>query len=133
MSAIPRAEMGYATSLFNAVRNIGSSIGISFATTVVARRAQFHQQVLGDKLTPSNPISQQAWARLTPWLAHQGFDRVTAAHKAGGFIYQQLEQQAALLSFADAYFLLGSLFLVAIPVVFLMRGAERSPRQGKGP
>jgi DHA2 family multidrug resistance protein len=133
MSAIPRAEMGYATSLFNAVRNIGSSIGISFATTVVVRRAQFHQQVLGDKLTPSNPISQQALARLTPWLAHQGFDRVTAAHKAGGFIYQQLEQQAALLSFADAYFLLGSLFLVAIPVVFLMRGAERSPLQRKGP
>jgi len=59
-------------------------------------------------------------------------DRVTAVHKAGGFIYQQLEQQAALLSFADAYFLLATLFLVAIPVFFLLRGAERSPRQRKG-
>ena len=88
MSPIPKAETGYATSLYNTMRNIGSSIGISFVTTLVARREQFHQQTLGDHLTPSSPMSQQAFAQLTPFLAHQGSDQVTAAHKAGGLIYR---------------------------------------------
>ena len=65
-------------------------------TTLVARRSQFHQQVLGDKITASSAMGQQAFARLTPFLAQQGFDRVTAAHKAGGLVYRLLGQQAAL-------------------------------------
>ena len=81
------------------MRNVGSSIGISFVTTLVARRSQFHQQVLGDKITASSAMGQQAFAQLTPFLAQQGFDRVTAAHKAGGLVYRLLGQQAALLSY----------------------------------
>ena len=128
MSPIPRADTGDAASLFNAVRNIGGSIGISFVPTLVARRSQFHQQVLGGQITPSSPSSQQALAKLSPYLAHQGFDQWTAMHKAGGLIYGQLQQQAALLSYADAYYLLGVLSLVTIPMVFLMRTAEHNQR-----
>ena len=69
----------YATSLFNTVRNIGSSMGISFVTTLLARRGQFHQQILGDHITPSSAVGQQALARLAPFMAHQGSDPVTAA------------------------------------------------------
>ena len=128
MATVSKAEMSYGTSLFNATRNIGSSMGISFVTTVVARREQFHQQVLGGTLTPSSPANQQALARLAPFMVHQGFDRVAATHKAGGVIYQQLQQQAALLSYADAFFLMGILFLVTIPVVFLMSKTEHGRR-----
>jgi DHA2 family multidrug resistance protein len=133
MSPIPRAETGYATSLFNAVRNIGGSIGISFVPTLVARRSQFHQQVLGGQITPSSPTSQRALAQLTPYLAHQGFDRMTAMHKAGGLIYGQLQQQAALLSYADAFYLMGILSMVTIPMVFLMRTAEHNRRHRREP
>ena len=138
MSPIPKAETGYATSLFNTMRNIGSSMGISFVTTMMARREQFHQQILGDHLTASSPMSQQAFAQLAPFLAHQGVDPVTAAHKAGGLIYRQLQQQAALLSYGDAFLLMGILILLNIPVVLLMRGAEhnrrhRRSREAHGP
>lgn len=39
MDPIPRQTMGFATSLYSMVRNIGSSIGISFVTTQLARRS----------------------------------------------------------------------------------------------
>ena len=52
MESIPKAETGYATSLYSVVRNIGSSVGISFITTWVARRSQFHQSVLVAHVTP---------------------------------------------------------------------------------
>ena len=133
MSPILKADTGYATSLYNTMRNIGSSVGISFVTTLIARRSQFHQQILGEKLTPSSPIHQQAMAGLAPYLHHQGFDLVTAAHKAGGFVYQLLQQQAALLSYADAFHLMGIFFLANIPVVLLMRGAEHNRQNRQEP
>ena len=43
MDPIPLESMGYATSIYSLMRNVGSSIGISFVTTMLARRAQFHQ------------------------------------------------------------------------------------------
>jgi DHA2 family multidrug resistance protein len=133
MSPVPKAETGYATSLFNTMRNVGSSMGISFVTTMMARREQFHQQVLASHFTASSTPGQQAMARFAPFLAHQGFDRVTAAQKAGGLLYRMLQQQAALLSYADAFFLMGLLILLNIPVVLLMRGAEHNRKNRKEP
>jgi hypothetical protein len=46
-------------------------------------------------------------------------------------IYRLLQQQAALLSYADAFHLMGIFFLANIPLVFLMRGAEHNRRQRK--
>src|SRR3954463_7800643 len=40
MDPIPREKMGYATSLFNLMRNIGGSIGIAMTGTMLARRGQ---------------------------------------------------------------------------------------------
>ena len=131
MSPIAKADTNYATSLYNTLRNIGSSIGISFVTTLLARRAQFHHHILGEKLTASNLIHQQAISGLTPYLQSHGFDPVTAAHKAGGFIYQMMQQQAALLSYADAFYLMGIFCLANIPVVLLMRGAEHNRKHRK--
>jgi len=133
MSPVPKAETGYATSLFNTMRNVGSSMGISFVTTMMARREQFHQQVLASHFTPSSRSGQQALAQFAPFLAHQGFDRITAVQKAGGLLYRMLQQQAALLSYADAFFLMGLLILLNIPVVLLMRGAEHNRRNRKEP
>jgi len=133
MSPVPKAETGYATSLFNTMRNVGSSMGISFVTTMMARREQFHQQVLVSHFTPSSTPGQQAMAQFAPFLAHQGFDRATAVQKAGGLLYRMLQQQAALLSYADAFFLMGLLILLNIPVVLLMRGAEHNRRNRKEP
>ena len=40
---IPRNKSNAASGLINLARNIGGSIGISLVTTMLARRAQFHQ------------------------------------------------------------------------------------------
>ncbi len=133
MSPISKVETGYATSLYNTVRNIGASFGISFVTTLAARRSQFHQHRLGEWLTQTNLLHQQAVAGLAPYLHLQGSDPVTAAHKAAGFIYQLLQQQAALLSYADAFHLMGIFFLANIPVVLLMSHAEHNRRNRREP
>jgi DHA2 family multidrug resistance protein len=69
-STIPREEMGNATGLFNMLRNIGGSIGISMATTALIRRAALHQTQIGANVTSSTMVFQQKSAAIATYLGH---------------------------------------------------------------
>jgi DHA2 family multidrug resistance protein len=126
MAPIPRAETGYATSLYSVVRNIGSSMGVSFVTTWVARRSQFHQSILVAHVTPGSPQAQQFLDRARQLFLHTGSDWTTATHRAQAELYAVVQQQASLLSFVEVFRLMGLLFLVVIPLILLMRrGTEK--------
>jgi DHA2 family multidrug resistance protein len=129
MASIPAQETGYATSLYSVTRNIGSSMGISFVTTWVTRRSQFHQSILASRVTASNRMSQEALGQITGFLQHSGIDRVTAKHQAGALIYRTMQQQAALLSYVDVFRIMGFLFLVVIPLVFMMQRPHHHTQQ----
>jgi MFS transporter, DHA2 family, multidrug resistance protein len=118
---IPKQEIGYATSLFSVTRNIGSSMGISFVTTWVARRSQFHQSVLSSHITAYDFSSQQALQAATQLIERRGFDAATAGLKAHALIYQAVQQQASLLSYLDVFHIMGIVFLSIIPLILLMR------------
>ncbi len=47
LSAVPRERMGYASSLFNMMRNTGAAIGISFLTAIFVSHQQIHQSRAG--------------------------------------------------------------------------------------
>ena len=53
---IAKTETDYASGLINLARNLGGSAGISFVTTMLARRTQFHQNILVSHVTETNPI-----------------------------------------------------------------------------
>ena len=110
MASIPPQETGYATSLYSVTRNIGSSMGISFVTTWVTRRSQFHQTILASHITASSRMSREAMEQITGFLQQSGTDRVTARHKAGALIYRTMQQQAALLSYVDVFHIMGICF-----------------------
>lgn len=128
MDPIPKAETGYATSLYSVMRNIGSSVGISFVTTWVARRSQFHQSILAAHVTRYDLRSRQFLELAKGLFFHQGFDWSTAGHRGLGVLYGMLQQQAALLSFIEVFRIMGFLFLATVPLVLLMRRAtHRGP------
>ncbi len=72
MANLPNEQMGNATGIFNLMRNIGGSFGISLATTLVARTTQAHQATMVGHLTPYDPQFQQYVRALTIALAHYG-------------------------------------------------------------
>ena len=121
MASIPAQETGYATSLYSVTRNIGSSMGISFVTTWITRRSQFHQTILASNITASSRMGRESMQQIAGFLQQSGVDQVTARHKAGALIYGTMQQQAALLSYVDVFHIMGILFLLVIPLVFLMR------------
>ncbi len=118
---IAREDMPYATSLYSTMRNIGSSMGISFVAMFLDRREQFHQARLVEHTSLGNPATEQFLARLKAAFQIQGFDAHTAGSKSIAVLYRAVQQQASLLSFLEAFKILGILFLAIVPLAFLMR------------
>ena len=125
---IPREKMNYATGLFNLARNIGGSSGIATVTTMLARRAQFHTQVLVAHLTPYNPAYREALDRSTGLLQAHGSSASDATVQAQALLYGGMLRQSNMLAFSDAFRVMAILFLVIVPLMFLMKKA--GPIQG---
>ena len=125
---IPKARTNYATGLFNLARNVGGSAGIAAVTTLLARRAQYHQSVLVAHLTPYDPPYREALARSAALAQSHGAGAVDAGMQAQGMMYGTLLRQSSMLSFSDAFWMMGMLFLLIVPLMFLMR--KTSPVRG---
>jgi len=120
MGLLRKEQMGNASGLFNLFRNLGASVGISLATTMVARGAQAHQATLVTHLTPLDPVFQSRLQAMGAALAQQ----VTGAQArvmAPGAIYQSLLQQSNLLAYVDDFRWLALLCFVSIPLVLFLK------------
>jgi DHA2 family multidrug resistance protein len=125
---IAKTETDYASGIINLARNLGGSTGISFVTTMLARRAQFHQNILVSHVTETNPLYIRMFEGAKEAMIHQGTNVVDAAIRAKAMIYGLVKQQAAMLAFIDNFRVLGLVFLLMIPLVFLMK--RTTPRAG---
>lgn len=121
LGMIQKERMGDASALFNLMRNIGGSVGIALAVTLLSRRAQFHQNSLVGHITPYDPQAVDRFTYLRQGLMLSGADPVTAQTQAGQLIYMEVQRQSALMAFQDAFWLIGIIALACIPLVFLMR------------
>lgn len=122
MGTLHAEDIGNATGIFNLMRNIGGSIGISMTTTMLARMSQTHQAILVSHLTPYDPNYQhtlqiaqslvlRTGAGITSLLPHQ-------------LIYNELLRQSLLMAYIDNFRWLGILCLFCIPTVLLFRKVE---------
>ncbi len=69
---IPKERMGNATSLFNLMRNIGASVGISTVETYQVRAQQRHIHDLGAHVTAASPAVQNLIASFRGYFMSQG-------------------------------------------------------------
>src|SRR6185503_8254411 len=120
MATIPRERMGYATSLFNLMRNLGGSVGIAVTGTYLARHRQVVGAALGEHVTAYDPTSQAILAQMKAAFMAAGADAVTATDRAYAALQGMVLRQAAMVSFVTIFRLLGVLFLILTPLVLIM-------------
>ncbi|MGA9978338.1 MAG: hypothetical protein WBQ08_06880 [Candidatus Sulfotelmatobacter sp.] len=103
------------------MRNIGSSIGTSIVTTMIARRAQYHQQVLVGHITADTPIFRGALNALTHAIAHSGLSPHDARLQAIVRLYAQVNRQAHTLAYLDTFWVLAVLSAVMFILAFFLK------------
>jgi MFS transporter, DHA2 family, multidrug resistance protein len=113
---IPPDKTNNASALINLARNFGGSIGIAVASTMLTRRAQFHQSRLVEQMQGLNPSYPDFAQQLAHTYGSTADSSLTLAN-----IYQTVLQQANLLSYLDAFKLLGLVFLALLPLLLLVK------------
>jgi len=122
-SYLPPEKNNAASGLINLARNIGGSVGISFVTTMLARREQFHRSQLSAHLNPANPRVQQMLQGASGAL--RAASGPEAMRQAYGLLQRMVERQSTMLSYIDNFRLLALVTMAMIPFVFLIRKPRR--------
>jgi MFS transporter, DHA2 family, multidrug resistance protein len=125
---IPSEKGNTVSGLINFMRNIGSSVGTSMVTTMLARRAQFHQSVLTYHATNYDPAFRNQLQGLTQQLLHSGATPPDAQAAAYGRIYQSVLVQSQTLAYIDTFMLLA----VASSIMFVLTFVVRKNDPGAG-
>jgi DHA2 family multidrug resistance protein len=127
-AGLPPEKGNSVSGIVNFMRNIGSGVGTSMVTTLLARRAQLHQAMLAHHTTGYDPALHAQVNGLSTQLLHSGISAADAQTHAYGLVYRSMLSQAQTLAYIDTYSLLaigaGVMFLLA----FIVR--KNDPRAG---
>ena len=119
-STIKNENMTNATGLQNLVKNIGGAIGTSLGTTMVARFAQVHQNMLINHLHDTNNTFVERVNALTGTFSSLT-DTFTAHTMAQSQIYSQLIQQSHLWAYIDTFRWFAFATFLLIPMLVFIK------------
>jgi DHA2 family multidrug resistance protein len=118
---IPAEKNNSVAGIANFMRNMGSSVGTSLVTTVIARRSQFHQLRLVEKARIDNPNFANAAEGMARHFVKAGLGRHEALGTAYARIYESLQRQAGTLAYIDTFMVLSVAAAIMFFLSFLLR------------
>lgn len=128
---VPPDKTNQASALINVARNIGGSMGVALAQTVLAQRQQFHQSRLIEHAAPSDLGYQQTIDAMTRYFQAQGSNASDAASQALAWVGRTLQQQVDLLAYIDVFWTLAIIAVLMIPTAAVLRSIDLSaPARG---
>jgi len=127
LASIERPKMMAASGLYNVFRQVFGSVGVAVAATLFTRGQNSCRALMMEHVSLSNPAALTWIGKVSGALVNRGTDLITARAKAAGMLENLVMRQAAMLSFNRIFFLMAFLFVIALPLVLLLRkqgGAE---------
>ncbi|EJN09924.1 drug resistance transporter, EmrB/QacA subfamily [Bradyrhizobium sp. YR681] len=121
---VPPDKTNQASALINVARNIGGSMGVALAQTVLAQRQQFHQSRLIEHAAPSDLGYQQTIDTMTRFFQAQGSNASDAASQAVAWVGRTLQQQVDLLAYIDVFWTLAIIAMLMIPTAAVLRSID---------
>ncbi|HKD67552.1 MAG TPA: DHA2 family efflux MFS transporter permease subunit [Candidatus Binataceae bacterium] len=130
LTTVPRERMGYASSLFNMMRNTGAAVGISLLTAMLVAKEQVHQARLVEHISIFDAWRMsEAPARMPGSPALHFLPQMDGGRHGLAMIYGMVQAQAAILSFNDIYRMLSILAVAVLPIYLVVRKAPMSTAQ----
>ncbi|OAF02904.1 EmrB/QacA family drug resistance transporter [Bradyrhizobium centrolobii] len=128
---LPPEKTNQASALINVARNIGGSMGVALAQTILAQRQQFHQSRLIEHAAPSDIGYQQSIDAMTRFFQAQGSNATDAASQAIAWVGKTLQQQVDLLAYIDVFWILAIIAVLMIPTAAVLRPIDlHAPARG---
>ncbi|MDE2061760.1 MAG: DHA2 family efflux MFS transporter permease subunit [Bradyrhizobium sp.] len=128
---IPPDKTNQASALINVARNLGGSMGVALAQTVLAQRQQFHQSRLVENISPSDIGYQQTIEKMTRFFRAHGSNASEAASQAVAWVGQTLQHQVDLLAYIDVFWTLAIIGAIMVPIALTLKTIDlNAPARG---
>jgi DHA2 family multidrug resistance protein len=124
LALVPRPRMTNATALYNLVRQLGGSFGIAIIATLLEKRQAIVAANLGQSINIFNPAFTERYNAIVHGFLAQGIPSNEAGRKALALLSGMAQQQAAVMAIEYAFMLIAVLFVVTLPLVFLLRSRK---------
>ena len=121
---VPGDKSNQVSGISNFIRNLGGSVGISMLTTFLARQSQLHQTNLVAHATAANPQFNNMLHGSAASMAKSGSGPVLAIQQAYNQVMGLIQQQAALLSYINAFWAVSVIVACLVPLPFLLKKPE---------
>ncbi|MCU1290939.1 MAG: EmrB/QacA family drug resistance transporter [Acidobacteria bacterium] len=121
---VPAGKINNASSLISLSVNLGGSFGIAALATFLSYKTQHHISVLSSHASEYNPNYINWINQTTAALQEKGMSALEAASYARGLMWSEIERQAGMLAFIDAFYALMIMVLCMIPLVFLFKSGK---------
>jgi DHA2 family multidrug resistance protein len=122
MGTLSNEQIGNASGLYNLLRNIGGSIGISVVNTIVTRHTQTHRADFSRYFTAARIQHHPFGSAHGPSLYHVG-PNIARLHQLAT-VSNGLDIQATVYSYVDDLRYLGIVCLVCLPIVFMVQSVK---------
>jgi DHA2 family multidrug resistance protein len=116
-------QIGNASGIFNLLRNIGGSIGISVAQTLLTRRSDVHQNQIAASIPQASYWLQLQTSQASRFLGRQ-LGTAQGAFAAQAQVYQQIGQQSLLWAFVDVFRWIALLCFACVGMVWLFKKVQ---------
>ncbi len=117
-ATLPTTLRTQGTAVYSLMRNIGSAIGISVTSALLARNIQINHASIAEAVTPFNRLLHVgAVARFWNPLQARGATALDL----------EVNRQATTIAYSDDFKLMLILAVLAMPLVFLLRTPPRRP------
>lgn len=121
MADLPMEKMANGTGLFNLTRQLGGSVGIALAATLVTRFQAVHRGELIASVSQFSAATQERMAMLTSGLLARGIPATQVQAQALRLLDLTVRKQAMMLAFEQIFLYFGVGLLVGIPLMLFMR------------
>jgi DHA2 family multidrug resistance protein len=118
---LPEGKSNNASALINLFRNLGGSVGISVATTLLARHAQTHQDRLVTHLTATAYSFQSRLGEIAQRFQMFGADSATASKRALASMANVLHRQSEVFAYLDTFIVLMCFCFAAALLTFFLK------------
>lgn len=112
LASLAEKHSAAGAGLFSFGRNLGSSVGISILSTIIARETQINWNRLGSNINPFN-------TNLQLWLNHQGWQLHDPI--ALSTLQNTLAAQSGMIAYVDSFWIISLSLVLLIPFIFFIK------------
>ena len=121
LSGLKGDAVAQASGLSNMLRLLGGAVGIAIINTYVTRRMSLHRADLMGNISLYNPEANERFLGLVKGFQSQGNTLEQAQQMATGAMEGILSTQAAMISYAEGFLVIGIICACILPSVFFAK------------